>query len=78
MRHLILAAAAGTIMLTACSGTGTDPDAGEASPHPRPAWAFYRPPVPLPRRAPVPSAASDLNAWIVARFHGAPPPDDCS
>lgn len=28
----------------------TDPDAGEAQPHPRPTWAFYRPPEPLPDR----------------------------
>ncbi|MCO5992005.1 lipase family protein [Actinoallomurus rhizosphaericola] len=52
MKRLISIAAAGAILLTGCSGSGTDPDAGEASPHPRPAWAFYRPPVPLPRRAP--------------------------
>ncbi|GAB3984597.1 lipase family protein [Actinoallomurus acanthiterrae] len=53
MRRAIPALAATAVLLTACSGTaGTDPDAGEASPHPRPTWAFYRPPAPLPRRAP--------------------------
>ncbi|MEV5754201.1 lipase family protein [Actinoallomurus sp. NPDC052308] len=52
MKRLMSVAAAGAILLTGCSASGTDPDAGEASPHPRPAWAFYRPPLPLPRRAP--------------------------
>ncbi|WP_345443152.1 lipase family protein [Actinoallomurus vinaceus] len=55
MKHTMLAAA-GMVLLTACSAaTGknaADPDAGEASPHPRPTWAFYRPPEPLPQRAP--------------------------
>ncbi|HEY2669420.1 MAG TPA: lipase family protein [Rugosimonospora sp.] len=31
---------------------GTDPDAGEAQPHPRPTWSFYQPPAPLPSRPP--------------------------
>lgn len=46
--------AAGTMLLTSCSAatgkTTADPDAGEASPNPRPAWSFYRPPEPLPAR----------------------------
>ena len=32
--------------------SGTDPDAGEAQPHPRPTWSFYQPPSPLPPHAP--------------------------
>jgi hypothetical protein len=43
------------ILLGACSsaaGRAADPDAGEASPNPRPAWSFYRPPDPLPARPP--------------------------
>jgi alpha-beta hydrolase superfamily lysophospholipase len=31
---------------------GTDPDLGEAQPHPRPTWSFYQPPVPLPTQPP--------------------------
>ena len=46
--------AVGAMLLTSCSAaTGknvADPDAGEASPNPRPTWSFYRPPSPLPAR----------------------------
>jgi hypothetical protein len=48
--------AGGILLLAACSGSpggaGSNPDAGEAVPSPRPAWGFYRPPVPLPARPP--------------------------
>lgn len=34
------------------NSSGGDDDAGEAQPHPRPTWAFYQPPEPLPREPP--------------------------
>jgi hypothetical protein len=43
------------LLLSGCAAAGTtaaDPDAGEASPNPRPAWSFYRPPQPLRPRPP--------------------------
>jgi Secretory lipase len=46
---------AAALVLSGCGSTGkttADPDAGEASPNPRPAWSFYRPPEPLPVRPP--------------------------
>jgi acetyl esterase/lipase len=53
----VLVAAAAVVLtfghrIPGLSGGGSDPDAGEARPHPRPAWAFYRPPRPLPSRPP--------------------------
>lgn len=58
-RHTAARAAAGALpaavllLASACGAAGppADPDAGEAVPHPRPTWSFYRPPAPLPARA---------------------------
>ncbi|MEV6848092.1 lipase family protein [Actinoplanes sp. NPDC051411] len=79
-RRVLIVVLVGVVLLTVAAAArvllhhgGTDPDAGEAVAHPRPAGLFYRPPVPLPaapagtliRSQPIPDMPSGTRGWRI-------------